>query len=167
MIKDLKKLMAPGIAILTSNKEVTLLSSNNLLQSVERILLQLPDNTTIKIIPESDATTRSILLSGMSKEYKDRGYNVVTMVPEWSCRIKVREHAPGCRNCFVGQFKAYVEVYNSYQSVVVGVFSNKNDAEAFKNKYYNPMKTLIYSTNKETKEFYEMSQMRKRIPRIN
>lgn len=160
MISSLKSLLCPGIVVV-GHSNIHILSSNNPLESLLRLLPKLSgEEKILEIIPEGDTTTRSILVSQISKRYTDMGHNVVTMVPNWSVRIKVDLYSPSVVAHFSGEYKAFVEVYNSYQRVVVGVFNTRIEAEEFYNKYYsNKFFDLVYASNKLTRKYYELSKV--------
>lgn len=156
-MKTLKALGQPGIFLVSTGvKEVGIYASNNMLNTLSRVLPQLPSNANIKILDSSPMheTHRKIVAGAWVSEYRSKGYTVRSYYKPWSIRVEARRHLPGPTTTY-GQYRAYLEAYNSHQSVVLGVFSSLAEAEEFRLLYYkgNKIKALVMANNDCTREY--------------
>lgn len=142
-IEQLKELNTGGI-ILIDNR---VYNSSNMLRTVVSLVTSLQQYKVLEVI--EDPLLRSI----RTAEYTNKGLKGYTKL--WKVSIHARpfkrlEHSD------MGEYKMFLEASNTYKRVVLGIFDSQMEAEEFRVQYYkNGVKWLVYSSNKNTKEWYE------------
>ena len=146
-IRELKKLNTSGI--ITVDHVVHNCSS--IAGTLFRLLPELTDRSKIKIleINIADPIIRSIK-AGIWKDLLElKGYG-----KPWVLKNSVRRVDGSSK--YLDDTKAFLEASNTYQSLVLGVFSSLEELEKFRNEFYpsNKIRSVVIASNEDTKKYY-------------
>jgi hypothetical protein len=152
LIKELKRLSTPGILFIRSgNKKIRIISSSNLVSSIQRILPELDGSEKLEVISEGmvDRKLRSLMCYIHKRRLEGLGYKITSSIKRWRLSKNIKN--------INDKLKWVVEVRNTYSSILIGIFE-KEEMEEFLKSYYpcGVISGAIVSSNKATKEWYEV-----------
>lgn len=122
-------------------------NSSNMLKTLTGLV------TVVKTFKVVEEIQDPILRSIRTAEYTKKGLKGYTKPWKLCIHLRIFRTLEFGR---IPEYKAFLEASNTYKRVVLGVFDSKMEAEEFKTQYYpNGIKILVYSSNKNTKEWYD------------
>jgi hypothetical protein len=152
-LTTIKKLSIPGLCILTENMNAYIISSNNILLSISQRIHKFTD--VRDVIQCTDNVQRSLIYNSLYKEYKSKGYRITSHKPRnWSINISIKKYKPNARQMRVDTHKVFIELKNTYRTIVLGIFETRSEAIQWKNHYLFDIQYVI-CYNHLTRQWYE------------
>lgn len=151
-IKEFKELSCSGVlCIHLSYRKVRLISSSNMVSSIQRVLPELLGNERVEVICSniSDKKLRSLTCYVHKKRMERLGYKVVSSIKRWRLDSRVEN--------INNAYRWVLRARNTYSSILLGIF-DKEEMEEFLKAYYpgGVISGTIISSNEATRRWYEV-----------